>query len=203
MVRSSAALALAALSALAAAKTDIGGCTYYDGVFTPSHGYPYATRIWYVDGTGELCEILDCGGGRAPPKTTVPGCDNYVGTATYEPRFIDPATLGDEPITTDIVGTVRGASVTTSEAVASETTSSESAAETGDDAEDTAGITDVSTTAAPETGSRSETTPAATQTSSSAEETETGAPDSAAGVVGAKLGVAALGAFVAAAAGFL
>lgn len=27
-------------------------------------------------------------GGRAPPKTTVPGCGNYVGTATYTPDYM-------------------------------------------------------------------------------------------------------------------
>lgn len=87
-------LAAALLVGSALAKTDIAGCTYFDDVFTPSHGYPYATRLWYVPDTGEVCEFLDCGGGRAPPKTTVPGCAAYEGTETYSPRFIDPVTLG-------------------------------------------------------------------------------------------------------------
>ena len=42
----------------------------------------------YVPGTGELCEFLDCGGGRAPPKTTVPGCAQYSGTETYSPSYL-------------------------------------------------------------------------------------------------------------------
>ncbi|OBT43744.1 hypothetical protein VE00_05628 [Pseudogymnoascus sp. WSF 3629] len=29
---------------------------------------------WYDPLTGEVCDLLDCGGGRAPPKTDVPGC---------------------------------------------------------------------------------------------------------------------------------
>lgn len=82
------------LASTVLAKTDIGDCTYIDGVYTPAHGYPYATRTWYLPDTGEICEILDCGGGRAPPKTTVPGCDAYEGTATYSPSFLDLESLG-------------------------------------------------------------------------------------------------------------
>lgn len=87
------------------AKTDLSGCTYYDTVTTPpgtvKHYVPIATRIYYDPDTGEICELLDCGGGRAPPKTTVPGCAAYEGTETYEPRFIDPKTLGNAPQTVD------------------------------------------------------------------------------------------------------
>lgn len=74
------------------AKTDLAGCTYSDSVVTPAGGFPYATRIWFVEDTGEICEFLDCGGGRAPPKTTVPGCGSYEGTDTYSPRFLAPST---------------------------------------------------------------------------------------------------------------
>ncbi|KAL3954936.1 hypothetical protein ACCO45_010499 [Purpureocillium lilacinum] len=31
---------------------------------------------------GEICDPLDCGGGRAPPKKDVPGCAAYTGTET-------------------------------------------------------------------------------------------------------------------------
>lgn len=83
------------------AKTDLQDCTYYDSVVDPGYYAPYATRVWYLPDTGEICEFLDCGGGRAPPKTTVPGCGAYEGTATYSPRFIDLKTLGgDAPQTT-------------------------------------------------------------------------------------------------------
>ncbi|EEY23904.1 conserved hypothetical protein [Verticillium alfalfae VaMs.102] len=74
------------------AKTDLAGCTHSDSVVTPAGGSPYATRIWFVEDTGEICEFLDCGGGRAPPKTTVPGCGSYEGTDTYSPRFLAPRT---------------------------------------------------------------------------------------------------------------
>jgi hypothetical protein len=70
-------LALAPLAALA--KTDLAGCT------STAVG---ASLTWYVPGTGELCDLLDCGGGRAPPMSTVPGCPAYVGTATYSPSYM-------------------------------------------------------------------------------------------------------------------
>lgn len=79
---------LAVLATAVLAKTDLVGCISSDSVFTPSQGTPYATRVWYVPETGEICAALDCGGGRAPPKTTVPGCPSYEGTETYSPSFL-------------------------------------------------------------------------------------------------------------------
>ncbi|KAI1360658.1 hypothetical protein F5Y08DRAFT_43326 [Xylaria arbuscula] len=71
------------LAGQAIGKTDIGGC-----VSTQTVAYGGASLIWYVPDTGEICEFLDCGGGRAPPKTTVPGCPSYEGTATYSPSYL-------------------------------------------------------------------------------------------------------------------
>ncbi|KAK2036609.1 hypothetical protein LZ31DRAFT_615013 [Colletotrichum somersetense] len=80
---------VAVLATAVLAKTDIAGCVSSDSIYTPTQGgTPYATRVWYVPGTGEICAALDCGGGRAPPKTDVPGCDAYKGTETYSPSFI-------------------------------------------------------------------------------------------------------------------
>ncbi|KAI0376909.1 hypothetical protein F5Y04DRAFT_265515 [Hypomontagnella monticulosa] len=76
-------LVAALLASQAAAKTDIAGC-----VSSKTVAYGGASLIWYVPDTGEICELLDCGGGRAPPKTTVPGCAAYEGTATYSPKFL-------------------------------------------------------------------------------------------------------------------
>lgn len=92
-------LTLAALAATAIAKTDLEGCTYIDAVYSPpgrTDIFPYATRTWYVPDTGEICEFLDCGGGRAPPKTDVPGCGNYKGTDTYSPKFMPSSTSAEE-----------------------------------------------------------------------------------------------------------
>lgn len=103
-VRSLAATLLLAASAVA--KTDLAGCTYTDTVVQPSGlpGYDsYASRIWYVPGTGELCDLLDCGGGRAPPKTDVPGCPLYSGTATYSPSYLDLKTTAVDAAATSSV----------------------------------------------------------------------------------------------------
>lgn len=73
------------LPAAVLARTDLTGCTSsVDG----------ASLIWYVPGTGELCEFIDCGGGRAAPITTKPGCAGYSGTATVTPSFL-PGFGGD------------------------------------------------------------------------------------------------------------
>lgn len=65
------------------ARTDLTGCTS-TSVSSPAG----ASIAWYVPETGEVCNLLDCGGGRAPPKTTVPGCPLYSGTASYSPLYL-------------------------------------------------------------------------------------------------------------------
>ncbi|KHN99076.1 uncharacterized protein MAM_02774 [Metarhizium album ARSEF 1941] len=95
----SSALGALCLASSALARTNLVGCTYFDTVSAYPGGQSFATRVWYVPESGELCEILDCGGGRAPPKTTVPGCAAYKGTETYSPSFINPKTLGQAPAT--------------------------------------------------------------------------------------------------------
>ena len=112
-------LTTALLAGTVLAKTDLSGCTTYDTVVSNADGM-YATRIWYVPDSGEICDFLDCGGGRAPPKTTVPGCAAYEGTETYSPLFIDPKTLGSGPIKTGAASDV-SASATITEAPTSQT----------------------------------------------------------------------------------
>ncbi|KAI0155406.1 hypothetical protein GGR52DRAFT_203016 [Hypoxylon sp. FL1284] len=75
--------AILLLAGRAAAKTDLSGCVSSETV-----AYGGASLVWYVPDTGEICDFIDCGGGRAPPKTTVPGCAAYSGTATYSPSFL-------------------------------------------------------------------------------------------------------------------
>lgn len=65
------------------ARTDLTGCTS-TSISSPAG----ASLAWYVPETGEICDFLDCGGGRAPPKTTVPGCPLYSGTASYSPLYL-------------------------------------------------------------------------------------------------------------------
>ncbi|KAF2449039.1 hypothetical protein P171DRAFT_223218 [Karstenula rhodostoma CBS 690.94] len=76
-------LSLAALAATALAKTDLEGCTSSQTV-----AFGGASMIYWDPTNGEICSFLDCGGGRAPPKTTVPGCPQYEGSATYTPDFM-------------------------------------------------------------------------------------------------------------------
>lgn len=132
-------LVLAALLASSAlAKTDLGGCVSYETIITVPNRpdvYPYGSLIWYVPDSGEVCEFLDCGGGRAPPKTTVPGCGAYEGTETYSPKFIDPKTLGQAPQTDAATATPSddGVVVTTQESLETQQTATASAVESEND----------------------------------------------------------------------
>ncbi|KAK3066972.1 hypothetical protein LTS18_001380 [Coniosporium uncinatum] len=83
-MRSSTTIAALSLLVLASAKTDLSGCTST----ATTDAYAQASVLWYVPSDGEVCEILDCGGGRAPPKTDVPGCAAYEGTASYTPTYL-------------------------------------------------------------------------------------------------------------------
>ncbi|KAM3428436.1 hypothetical protein MY4824_008810 [Beauveria thailandica] len=137
LIRASAAVVAAlALASSAVARTDLAGCTYTDLVVKPTQMAAYASRLWYVPDTGEVCAFLDCGGGRAPPKSTVPGCPLYTGTETYAPSYIDPKTLGNGVVeagssvaaaTTAVLATP---SETASESASASATASASAAAT-------------------------------------------------------------------------
>ena len=76
-------MAAATLLTTVLAKTDLAGCT---SSATVKDGGYYA--IWWVPETGEICQGIDCGGGRAPPKKDVPGCAQYTGTLEYEPSYM-------------------------------------------------------------------------------------------------------------------
>ncbi|EAU35875.1 predicted protein [Aspergillus terreus NIH2624] len=99
------------------ARTDLVGCTKSETV----NQWNEASMIWYVPDTGEICDFLDCGGGRAPPKTNTPGCPLYSGTATYEPSYLP----GYGPGATATAKTVaETASATTTASSASKTAES-------------------------------------------------------------------------------
>jgi len=68
---------LAGLGLLALATPVLSTCT---GAYTYSFCEPDRIVRYFDPNTGELCGGLDCGGGRAPPKTDVPGCPQYKGT---------------------------------------------------------------------------------------------------------------------------
>lgn len=119
---------LTVLQLLLLARMAVAGCTTRS--FTTC-----ADRIvhWYDPTTGEICDPLDCGGGRAPPKTDVPGCPLYSGTATrptspsYLPCFT-PVSSVERISATPIITTERGTTAiiglsltTTNVAMATET----------------------------------------------------------------------------------
>lgn len=120
------------LASSALAKTDLAGCTYTDLVIKPTADVGYASRLYYVPDTGEVCQFLDCGGGRAPPKTTVPGCPQYSGTETYKPSYIDPKTLGNGLIErpTSVTATTRPDSTAAPSAASSTAAASATPTET-------------------------------------------------------------------------
>ncbi|KAK3381931.1 hypothetical protein B0H63DRAFT_216395 [Podospora didyma] len=66
----------------ALAKTDYAGCTSTEVLFNQI----YTSILHFLPDTGEICQYVDCGGGRAPPKT-VPGCPAYKGTDTVTPSW--------------------------------------------------------------------------------------------------------------------
>ncbi|KAI0891623.1 hypothetical protein F4806DRAFT_296215 [Annulohypoxylon nitens] len=111
----------------AVARTDLSGC-----VSSKTVAYGGASLIWYVPDTGEICAFLDCGGGRAPPKTTVPGCAAYSGTATYSPSYLPNfgATATAATVSSTVTSAAESSSATTSAPVSSATGSSSSSANT-------------------------------------------------------------------------
>ncbi|KAG9230783.1 putative cell surface protein [Amylocarpus encephaloides] len=110
-----AALLVLALAAVASAKTNIAGCVSTK----TTNQWGEASMLYYVPTDGEICEFLDCGGGRAPPKTTVPGCAQYEGTATYSPRYL----AGFDATSTAASSSAAAATVQSSPAVTSVATS--------------------------------------------------------------------------------
>lgn len=101
---------------------------------------------WYDPDTGEVCDPLDCGGGRAPAKTDEPGCPLYTGTKVRTTSYLSCFTPSSA------LATATTSKSTTAESTASDSTSKETSVAS-------------STTAGGATGtgtSASETTPATT-----------------------------------------
>lgn len=129
-------LSLLALAAGAMAKTDLDGCTSFTSMVTvrpePGYGNTYQTVIWFMTDNLEICQGVDCGGGRAPPKT-VPGCPLYSGTETVKPTFLSsnpfevPAQTTAPPETSTTIGvTVTNAATTSASSGGSSGGASES-----------------------------------------------------------------------------
>ncbi|CEN59724.1 hypothetical protein ASPCAL02168 [Aspergillus calidoustus] len=89
------------LLGVVSARTDLAGCISS----ATTNQWHEASMIWYVPGTGEICDIPDCGGGRAPPKYDNPACPAYTGTATYEPSYLEGYGPGAAATTTTVQAT--------------------------------------------------------------------------------------------------
>ncbi|KAI1421178.1 hypothetical protein F5Y12DRAFT_44729 [Xylaria sp. FL1777] len=175
LFRTSAGLVAAALFAgHAVAKTDIAGC-----VSSQTVAYGGASLIWYVPDTGEVCEFLDCGGGRAPPKTTVPGCPQYEGTATYSPSYLPGfgAAATSTSSSVEVVATESSAS--------KDSSSTDMASITSPPATITPGTTTPSGSVQTQTSSSSDVTPSSS--SSAANSTSAGPSTSSVSTGGAVL----------------
>ncbi|OAA40168.1 hypothetical protein BBO_06226 [Beauveria brongniartii RCEF 3172] len=184
------------LASSALARTDLAGCTYTDLVVKPTQMAAYASRLWYVPDTGEVCEFLDCGGGRAPPKSTVPGCPLYTGTETYAPSYINPKTLGNGAVEAGSSSSIVAAATTTPVLATPSETASESAASATASASESASASAsaaAATTASATTTDASITIPtgANTSTPSKSAESSSAQATSAASTAGASSSSAA------------
>jgi len=111
---------LLAFAALVSARTDLSGCVSSETV-----AFRGASLLWYVPGSGEICDFLDCGGGRAPPKTTVPGCPLYSGTATYSPSYLAGFQDGPAAVSSTTFVSATSTTPSTSLITGSQTTAAE------------------------------------------------------------------------------
>lgn len=93
---------LAGLGLIALATPVLSVCT---GEYTYSFCEPDRIVRYFDPNNGELCGGLDCGGGRAPPRTDVPGCPQYKGTELpittpqYLPCWTPPGGASTKPTT--------------------------------------------------------------------------------------------------------
>ncbi|KAK1766706.1 hypothetical protein QBC33DRAFT_84035 [Phialemonium atrogriseum] len=186
------ALALAAQGAVA--RTNYDGCTSFTSTVTVhteiGYGNTYETVIWYVSDSLEICQGVDCGGGRAPPRT-VPGCPAYTGTETVTARFL---TADPQAPHTQI--TVAPSTSTTLEVTVTEpaTSSSQSGSPTGSAS---ASGSSPSSPTPPTQPQESGTGPAETTTGSSPASSPSSTADSAAATKPANLALGVVAAALA------
>ncbi|KAF5259682.1 hypothetical protein FOXYS1_9697 [Fusarium oxysporum] len=159
---------------------------------------------WFDPDDGMICDPLDCGGGRAPPKAGVPGCAGYTGTETIGTSYLSCW----KPSTT----LVAAAAETTSETTVTETpepstvvevetrTTTKHVASESAEPTESIGITAAtgSTTVAPVLPSDTKSTEEAVSTSTPAAASTTAASNAARVMEGSLIAVAgvALGAIV-------
>ena len=143
---------------LAAARVSAIGCS------THTYGTCEDNIVhWYDPDDGQICDPLDCGGGRAPVKYNVPCCAAYTGTEacvtapSYMPCFAKSTSAVEVSESTEV-------SVTTTEVIASPTEATVTSATATASQTSAVGVTTgsqssssvVSTTAPPIIGSTSQ-----------------------------------------------
>lgn len=165
---------------------------------------------WYDPDDGMICDPLDCGGGRAPPKTNVPGCPQYKGTltratsASYLSCWTKPGLNTARPATSTPVVAVDASSSSAAAVKSSETKAAPQTSSTGDasPSQQSSATTDAPQATAPQT------TAAATQSgddkgSASASSTKTEPPKTTASGAAGKMAAGSFAAVAAAAVAFL
>ncbi|KAE8557254.1 hypothetical protein TMatcc_004699 [Talaromyces marneffei ATCC 18224] len=123
---------------------------------------------WYDPNTGEVCDPLDCGGGRAPPKTNVPGCPLYTGTAVrttsylscWTPPHAVSATIASVSATSTIVLTSATSTTASVSASSATLTGTVSVSPTGSSTDSSTGATAILVTSSEGSTSLPATTPA-------------------------------------------
>ncbi|KAL7818716.1 hypothetical protein V8C44DRAFT_318813 [Trichoderma aethiopicum] len=112
------------LSLLAGANLVLAACEHYS--FTSCDD---GIVHWYDVNDGQVCDPRDCGGGRAPPRTDVPGCPLYSGTILSETvSYLSCFTPSNAvPVTTS---TPAGSAETTVDVVTTSAASTSEAART-------------------------------------------------------------------------
>ncbi|KAJ5595489.1 Glycoside hydrolase 18 protein [Penicillium hispanicum] len=92
---------------------------------------------WFDPNTGEVCDPLDCGGGRAPPRTDVPGCPLYTGTETRSTSYLScwtPSVSASSTVATASASSTESVgssdSTSTSDAASSESSATATVART-------------------------------------------------------------------------
>ncbi|PYH49667.1 putative cell surface protein [Aspergillus saccharolyticus JOP 1030-1] len=97
------------------AKTDIG---------TPLH-------LLLLHHLREICEFIDCGGGRAPPKTTVQGCPLHSGTEPVPTHYLPGWGPGGRLVATMTTTTGSGAEAEATQSGSTDVTASAGATGSG------------------------------------------------------------------------
>ncbi|KAG7415909.1 hypothetical protein DER46DRAFT_604570 [Fusarium sp. MPI-SDFR-AT-0072] len=160
---------------------------------------------WFDPDDGMICDPLDCGGGRAPPKTGVPGCAGYTGTETIGTSYLScwkPSTtlVAAAAETTSETTVTETAEPSTLVEVETRTTTKHVMSESAEPTESSGGAVAMtgSTTVAPVLPSETKSTEEAASASTPAAATTTAALNAARVVEGSLIAVAgvALGAIV-------